>query len=330
MRSLLAIFIILCSLPVYAAGPVSSGKPIVKVGGWLVFWNPDSLAGFERNAAHIDEAMAEWITCGPDGQATRIDRVTPAQRAQTLKIARAHKIKLFGMVQNGGGFDAKRVETFLYDDAKRRMHISQLVQIAKEDHLSGIDIDYESLAARDRDPFTAFVEQLAAALHKEHKLLSVVVHAKESEPGTWDGPKAHDYAKIGAAADLVRIMCYDFHWETSDPGAIAPTDWVERVMTFASSVIPKQKLALGVPCYGYDWTTKPAGSLTWKDWQPHATGQMLDPLSGECVNGKCYFAGAEAAKAKIALAQRLGISRISIWYIGSEEPAFWDVVAGKP
>lgn len=310
--------------PTQTSAVTPAPNPAVKIGGWMVFRNPDSLEDFARHATQIDDVMAEWVTCAPDGQAVRVATITLAQRARAVLIAHNHRITLYGMVQNSGeDFEAKRVEAFLYDPAKRQNHIAQLVRIAQEDRLAGLDLDYESLAARDRAPYSAFVQELATALHRAGKRLSVTVHPKEAEPGTWDGAIAHDYAKIGAAADVMRVMCYDFHWSTSDAGAIAPTDWVERVMKCALAAAPKRKLAMGVACYGYDWSQKPATSLTWKDWLPHAAGQTIDPRSGEYVSGKVDFAGAKSAQAKFALARRLGIPRISFWYIGAEEPEFW-------
>lgn len=240
-----------------------------------------------------------------------------------LALAARENVPVFLMASNfaEGGFDAKRVQAFLSDPAKRRQHIRDLVRIVREDGAAGLDLDYESLSAADREPFTTFVRELASSLHRARKKLSVTLHPKESEPGTWDGPQAQDYAAIGKAADVVRIMTYDFHWAGRGPGPIAPDAWVERVMTFAKSVIPADKLELGIAAYGYDWTTLPARSLTWNDLDPKPTS--IDPESGELVRDKVYFGGAESARRKIEIAGRLGLRGVSVWYIGSEEPALW-------
>jgi spore germination protein YaaH len=44
---------------------------------------------------------------------------------------------------------------------------------------------------------------------------------------------------------------------------VAPYDWVERVLAYATSVIPTEKVLLGVAFYGYDWnaTTPSARAL---------------------------------------------------------------------
>jgi len=35
--------------------------------------------------------------------------------------------------------------------------------------------------------------------------------------------------------------------------AVAPIDQVRRVVEYAVSVIPKEKISMGIPNYGYDW-----------------------------------------------------------------------------
>ena len=105
----------------------------------------------------------------------------------------------------------------------------------------GIDLDYENLRASDRAAFTSFVQHLAGALHAQGKLLTVNVYAKTSEPGTWDGPQAQDWWAIGQAADQVRIMTYEYSWSTSPPGPIAPVNWVNDVIGYATSQIPPGK-----------------------------------------------------------------------------------------
>src|SRR5215210_4028433 len=111
--------------------------------------------------------------------------------------------------------------------------------------------------------FTAFVQLLASKLHASNKLLSVTVHPKTSASATWDGPGAQDYTAIGAVADSVKVMAYDYHWSTSDAGAIAPLSWLDQVAIYAESTIAPQKVIMGLPWYGYDWLGTSAVGVTY-------------------------------------------------------------------
>ena len=81
----------------------------------------------------------------------------------------------------------------------------------------------------------------------------------------WGG--ASDYAALGAHADLVTVMAYEYHGSWSGPGPIAPYAWVEQVAAFAVSQIPPEKVLLGLAAYGFDWNTTSGGAryLGWPE-----------------------------------------------------------------
>uniref|UniRef100_A0AAU6R5X9 Minor tail protein n=1 Tax=Micrococcus phage Olihed TaxID=3092209 RepID=A0AAU6R5X9_9CAUD len=63
-----------------------------------------------------------------------------------------------------------------------------------------------------------------------------------------------DYAAFGEYFDHVAIMTYDFAWSGSAPGPIAPRFWLQGVMDWAVSQIPRNKILMGVPAYGQNWS----------------------------------------------------------------------------
>lgn len=292
--------------------------------GWLVFWDPKSLTTFEQKASQFAEVMPEWTTVNPDGTPARRVAGTKAQKDRIFAAARNAGVLVYGMASNysdEAGFDPQRMTVFLQNPAKRKAHAQTLARIAKVDKLDGIDLDYESMVAADRDAYSVFVADLAARLHAQGQKLSVTVHPKESEPGTWDGPQSQDWSAIGTYADVVRVMCYDLHWSTSGPGAIAENAWVNRVMRFARTQMSRSKLDMGVAAYGYDWTTSPAQSLVWDDF--NGRKRTTDASSSEYVAGNAWFSGAPAYRRKREYAGNLNLRGTAVWYIGSGEPSMW-------
>ena len=49
------------------------------------------------------------------------------------------------------------------------------------------------------------------------------------------------------------LMTYEWGYTYSVPMAVAPIDKVRRVVEYALTRIPAEKIDLGVPNYGYDW-----------------------------------------------------------------------------
>lgn len=62
-----------------------------------------------------------------------------------------------------------------------------------------------------------------------------------------------DYRALGAAADHVLLMTYEWGYTYGPPMAVAPLDQVRRVVEYALTEIPAEKINLGIPNYGYDW-----------------------------------------------------------------------------
>jgi spore germination protein YaaH len=214
-------------------------------------------------------------------------------------------------------------------------NIYNLVQLAVTRGYDGIDLDYEELAASDRTAYSAFVAQLAAALHAAGKLLTVNVYAKTSEPGTWNGPKAQDWTAIGNVADQVRIMTYEYHWSTSDAGPIAPVEWVDQVLSFARSVIPVHKIMEGVPLYGYDWTGRSGTPIVFEEamalsaqhgapvnWDTSSASPRLEYVAQQKRHA-VWFENAASVDAKLALAGSHDIGGVTLWRLGREDPAAW-------
>ena len=65
--------------------------------------------------------------------------------------------------------------------------------------------------------------------------------------------EAHNYARIGAVANTVLIMTYEWGYTYGPPMAVAPLNNVDRVLTYALTEIPREKILMGIPNYGYDW-----------------------------------------------------------------------------
>lgn len=65
--------------------------------------------------------------------------------------------------------------------------------------------------------------------------------------------ESFDYAALAPYFDSCAIMSYGFAWSGSSPGPISPLSWVEETYNYAVTVIPKEKIFMGIPAYGYRW-----------------------------------------------------------------------------
>jgi len=252
----------------------------------------------------------------------------------------ARGIRVVPTVTNlrNGDWDLDLVPTMLHDPGARRTHLRALVELARTEGYDGIDIDYESLNAADRKAYTAFLTELGRRLHAEGKLLTASVHPKTSDAGDDERNRAQDYRAIGAAVDQVRVMTYDYSWDTSSPGPVAPATWVEKVIAWTVTQIPADKVVLGIDLLGYDWTG--GRGVTVSHQRAQSLADAHDARVRRTGDGSPWFAyrdssgqrhevwwgDARSARAKLALVDQYGLGGVFFWRLGGEDSRLWPEV----
>lgn len=131
--------------------------------------------------------------------------------------------------------------------------IQNMLRLMEEKGYLGVDIDFEYILAKDRDAFTEFVRRVAEVMRANGYHTSVALAPKTSATQTGLLYEGKDYRAIGEAADHVLLMTYEWGYTYGPPMAVAPLNQVRRVVEYALTEIPVEKIDLGIPNYGYDW-----------------------------------------------------------------------------
>lgn len=152
-----------------------------------------------------------------------------------------------------GLFDNRLITSVVQNPFYKETLIRQLILTLEQKKYGGVDVDFEYIPASDRDAFTDFLSDLAAALHPLDYRLSVALAPKTSADQTGLLYEGKDYAAIGAIADSVLLMTYEWGYKYGPNMAVAPLNKVRQVVEYAVTEIPPNKICLGIPNYGYDW-----------------------------------------------------------------------------
>lgn len=237
----------------------TEATPHFKVSVWYPGWGTPGTSDYEsasKNIETIDAINPYWYALKQDGHIAPYEW---AGEARLISLARDNQKPLMPLVTNE--FDPSRVSEMLATRSSRNAHAQELVDLVVDKGYAGLDLDYEMLHAADRDEFSLFVETLAPRLHAKGKKLSIAVHPKTSEPGSWSGPKAQDWKRLGNAVDELKIMTYDYHWNGSEAGPATPPVWLDQVLDFAETQVPSYKIRMGLSFYGRDWQGTEARDL---------------------------------------------------------------------
>jgi spore germination protein YaaH len=306
-----------------------------RISVWAPPWNSNALTSVQKNGGSITESNPVWYLWNADAS------IAKGWNAENPTWRASMSGDVVPTIQNvvNGSFNGDAAAAMLANAASRETHAAAITQLVIANAYDGIDIDYERVPTSARANFSAFVATLASKLHAANKKLSITVYAKTSDRENWDGPGSQDWAAIGAAADSVKIMAYDYHWSTSAPGAIAPLTWLDQVTSYAEQTIAGPKIMIGLPWYGYDWPASgAASSASFASAQQTALNNNAtiqhDPSSGEpffsYAGRTVYFQDAAGYTAKVDLLKQKhpGIGGFAHWSAGVEDPDIWKVING--
>uniref|UniRef100_A0AAU2UYC9 Glycosyl hydrolase family 18 protein n=1 Tax=Streptomyces sp. NBC_00003 TaxID=2903608 RepID=A0AAU2UYC9_9ACTN len=318
--------------------PASADEPLPRtVSGWLPYWDQEgAYADALRHAAQLHTVSPFWY------QAKAADKIDGHPGAgQTRIIDGLHQagIKVVPTVMEtmtSGGLAA-----ILTDPQLRATHVETLLALVRSRSYDGIDIDYESIAPtgdadypRVRAAYAAFGGELCGRLHALGKQCVLTVSPQTANTG-----RIWDYKALGKAADKVRIMGYDLHWQGGDAGPLASPQWYDDILRRATALIPADKLEMGLPAYGWDWVTGgKTRHVTWREAEAlrveKGVPYRLDPDSqtphftyeeDENVR-EVWYQDAAGITADLPVLRRYGIRNTTVWALNFEDPGVWPVL----
>ncbi|MDQ6422548.1 LysM peptidoglycan-binding domain-containing protein [Paenibacillus sp. LHD-117] len=245
----------------------------------------------------------------------------------------------------GDNFSPEIAHAVVADAAIQNQVIANIVAVMRQKRYLALNVDLEYVPPADRELFNVFLQRLVDTLHPYGYLVSSALAPKLS--ATQDGAlyEAHDYEAHGRILDFVILMTYEWGWAGGPPRAVAPLNEVVKVLNYALTVIPSNKIIMGIPLYGYDWTLP---YITGGRWAPsvssHAAVERAAKYGGviqydepsQAPNfhyfdeqGKehvVWFEDARSIQAKLDVVKSLKLRGVSYWVLGVAFPQNWFVL----
>lgn len=228
------------------------------------------------------------------------------------------------------------------DYEARKNLILDIVELAKQYGLDGINIDFENMYREDEDMFSRFIIELEPRLKAIGKTLSVDVTAPDGAD-SWS--MCYDRNVIGDVADYIIFMGYDQYGEAStEPGTTSGYEWVKVNLDkfVETEEIEPEKIILGLPFYTRVWTTQngklvrtdvvamknvdtniPAGVE--KVWD-EVTRQNYIKYDSNGYTREMWIEDIESYKEKLLLINEYGLGGVANWCKDMELEEIWSVI----
>ncbi len=221
---------------------------------------------------------------------------------------------------------------------------NNIIKTMKDKGYRGLNIDFEYVLPEDREAYNNFLESTVNKLHEEGFFVSTSLAPKSSPDQRGLLYEAHDYLFHGKVADFVVLMTYEWGWRGGQPRAISPVNEMRKVLDYAVTVIPRDKILMGFQIYARDWTL------------PFQPGQNAETISVEEAMERAYahnaqiqydyvaqspffrysdengnahevwFEDARSAQAKFDLVKEYGLRGLSYWGLGYPFTQNWTLL----
>lgn len=187
---------------------------------------------------------------GPDGS------LVPADDLRLVSLARQYgalPLMHLSTVTEEGSFSTQRAADLLNAPAKQAALADTIVRQMLLRGYEGLDVDFEFVGKENADTYAAFAGLLRDRVNALGYELTIALAPKTSatQPGVlYEG---HNYAALAKNSDAVLLMTYEWGYTYGPAMAVAPQPSVRRVLDYAVTELPREKIFLGFPNYGYNW-----------------------------------------------------------------------------
>lgn len=298
-----------------------------EVTAFHVPWDVNSLASLQAHRGQIAVLSSQSVLLtGENGELT----IWPDERTDAYLRTHSSLLKQMPLIANvqNGIWNGAVADKLILNPAPQVTFTADLLRMAKEKHYSGYIIDFESLSDKAVGALPVFLRNLHNRLSQAKLDLWVTVPV---------GPEVWPLDKMQEAGAGILFMAYDQCWDSSTPGPIAGADWLKRILPQRLRKLNRARAIVALAGYGYDWPEGGVGhSITISEAQTLArkynarlargegSGNVTFRYEDNGVHHTVWFVDGYSFREARAITRKLGIRRLALWRLGSEDPVVWD------
>ena len=274
-----------------------------------------------------------------------------------VNYAHQSNIEVWAAIRDfdGGISSADESYALLSRTSSRENLINQLISVAIQTGIDGINVDFEMISEECGEHYIQFIRELSVKCRQNGLVLSVDNYV----------PKGHNMqynrTEQGIVADYVVIMGYDEHYGGSPiAGSVASYDFVKEGIEETLKEVPAEKVINGVPFFtrvwketaktdaelsaeaGTDaeqystkvestaynmseakWTVSQAGAQAVWDEE---TKQNYAAWEADGSTYKTWLEDSSSLEPRLQLMKDYKLAGVASWRLGQEESEIWDLI----
>lgn len=231
--------------------------------------------------------------------------------------------------------------TILATPEIREKVLTNILQVMDSKGYKGLNIDFENVLPADRELYNQFLQLAVNRLHPKGYFVSTALAPKVGATQAGLLYEAHDYEAHGRIADFVVLMTYEWGYRLGPPRAISPINEMRRVVEYALSVMPADKIFLGFQIYARDWKIPFVKGQEAETFSPQeairraikygatiqydttAQSPFFRYVDENGQGHEVWFEDARSAQAKFNMVKDYNLRGVSYWALGYPYPQNW-------
>lgn len=272
----------------------------------------------------------------------------PIDDTQLIALAKEFgvgPIMVLAPMDASGNFSSESAHNIFINPQAQTNLINQLATTLQAKGYSGIDIDFEFILPADKEGFLNFIKAVNTRLDQLGMITLVALAPKIS--GEMKGLlyEAHDYPSIGAVADKVLLMTYEWGYTYGPPMATSPINNMRNVLKYGVTVIAPDKILMGTPNYAYDWPLPFEQGKTAAEsignqqaieravqygvsiqFDETAQSPFFNYTNEQGIEHVVWFDDVRSMDAKLRLIPEFGLNGSGVWQLMRYFPGLWMVM----
>lgn len=273
-------------------------------------------------------------------------------------VAYAHEqgVKVWGLFSNLENSEVDSTYVLTHTSVRENL-VNQMLSMALQYNLDGINVDFEALSGDVGDSYIQFIRELSLKCRDNGLVLSVDNYV----PSAYT--QFYNREEQAVFADYLIVMAYDEHYAGSDEGSVSSIGFVQDgVRNTLDANVPAEQLLLGLPFYTRIWAEKPkeetgdsaeaaaddyvgyelsseavgmaearnrieanGADIVWLD----DMGQNYSQYQQGDITYKVWLEDAQSLEKKLRVATEHQLGGVAFWKAGMETSDVWDVIANE-
>ncbi len=295
--------------------------------GFYVAWDPQSFYSLEKNISKMNLVIPEWFFIDPNADTlyTNIDK-------RALQLMKAARVEIMPILSNNYKevFRGEAIHRILNNPFKKQRLINDIIRLLKEYHFAGLNVDFEELQETSNKPLISFQKELYEKLHANNFIVTQDVIPFNDD---------YDFKTLAKYNDYLILMAYDEHHNETKPGPICSQRWIEASLDKIASVVPPEKIILGMAGYGYDWKLNSNRVVAFSYQEALANARESEAVvdfdndtynlhyqyydSNDSIH-EVHFTDAATNFNTLRFATEYKLAGTALWRLGSEDSRLWE------